>query len=165
MAKVVRLFRSPDTADKALGLLRDKGFNNEVSVVFRPMEQNRGLAAKLAGPSKSAIGGLGELLSTGPISTPLKENKEELAALLIKELGISAEQGKYYEFALRIGGILVAVYADESKTSLARQALKSAETLWKEPAVSAKSPGFVKAGRMVDTNPVDAPMSGDFRRY
>jgi len=165
MTKVVRLFRSPDSVDKALGVLKDKGFSKEVAVVLRPMEQNRRLASKLTGSSQSDIGGLGQVLSTGPVSAPLKDAKEDLAALLSRELGIPAEQGKYYEFALRIGGILLAVYTDESKASLARLALKSAETLAKEPAVSAKSPGFVKAARMVDTNPVDAPMSGDFRRY
>ncbi|MFC1962830.1 hypothetical protein ACFLWB_02400 [Chloroflexota bacterium] len=164
MAKIVKLFRSPDAAERALALLSEKGFGgDETAVALRPMEQNRSVTGKLAHPS--AFGITSEFLAAGPLSGPLKGAKEELATLLVKELEIPAEQGVYYEFALQIGGILIAVYTDDTKAPLARQTLKSAEVLPGEQALSDKSPGFVRADRMVASHPIDASMSGDFRNY
>ncbi len=164
MAKIVKLFRSPDAAERALDLLSKKGFGeNETAVALHPMEQNHVMAGKLVHPS--AFGSANEFLATGPLSGPLKGAKEELAALFVKELEIPAEQGNYYEFALQIGGILIAVYTDDTKADLARQTLKSASVPPEEQALSDITPGFVKASRMAASNPIDASMSGDFRRY
>jgi hypothetical protein len=166
MAKVVKVFRGADAAERALSQLNQKGFKgDEIAVVLRQIERNRSLAGRLDKPSTSTLGNISDLLSAGPLSIPLKEAKEELADLLTRELEIPGAQGKYYDFALQAGGVLIAIYTDETKASLAQQILKSAEVLPKEQSMDTKSPGFVRANRMVATDPVDAPMSGDFRRY
>lgn len=164
MAKVVKLFRSPQDADKALTLLKKSGIaDSDVSVVLHQTEENKAFVKKIPGlGAKGASTNVGEVLSTGPVSAAVKDN---LAAALSKELGISEEQSKYYEFVVGIGGIVVAVQTDDAKTPKVREILKQAETLAKPVINQTKSPGFAKASRMATTNPVDASMSGDFRRY
>ena len=168
MAKVVKLFRNPQDADKTLTLLKKNGVAaSDISVILHQTEENKPFVNRVGdlGAKSAAATNVGQVLSAGPVSTALKEAKDSLAAALVKYLGISDEQAKYYEFVIGIGGIVVAVQADDAKAPKVRELLKQADTVSKPAPTSAKSPGFIKASRMATTNPVDAPMSGDFRRY
>ena len=118
---VVKLFRMPEEAQKALGELKNQGYTAE----------------DISGSST-----------------------EELAS----GWGLDEETVKYYQFGVALGGILVGVKADEAKASEARKIMRSAESSPEREKV-ASSPAFKQASRMSATNPIDAPMSGDFRMY
>jgi len=118
---VVKLFRMPEEAQKALGELKKTGYKAED-------------------------------ISSAP------------AESLADTWGLDEETVKYYQFGLAIGGILVGVQTDEAKTADVRKILRSAESS-PEREKMASSPAFKQASRMSATNPIDAPMSGDFRKY
>lgn len=173
MAKtVVKLFRDPEQAEKAAAELKAAGFKAEEIGV---LTADRGTAEKLAAGNMDIAADLslpeaGPVYATGPLATALKEASaaegDSLEAALAASLDISEEAIKYYEFGIAVGGILLGVRADEGRSSKAQEILRSADTeaadlgpMW------SKSPGFAAASRMTQTNPIDAPMSGDFRRY
>ncbi|MFC1905884.1 hypothetical protein ACFLWJ_00180 [Chloroflexota bacterium] len=118
---VVKLFRMPEEAQKALGELKDQGYTAEDISVASP---------------------------------------EALA----DSWGLDEETVKYYQFGVALGGILVGVKADEAKASEVRKIMRSAESSPEREKI-ASSPAFKQASRMSATNPIDAPMSGDFRKY
>ena len=57
------------------------------------------------------------------------------------------------------------VKADEAKLEDAKQVLRAVPVCSCGDRICGTSPGFQVASRMSATNPIDAPMSGDFRRY
>ncbi len=118
---VVKLFRMPDEAQKALSELKKKGYKAE----------------DISGASPET---------------------------LADTWGLDNETIKYYQFGLALGGILAGVQTDETKTADVRKILRSSESS-PEREQAASSPAFKQANRMSATNPIDAPMSGDFRKY
>lgn len=169
---VIKLFKDPGQAEKAAGELKAAGFKAEEIGV---LTADRGAAEKLAAGDMDIAADLslpeaGSAYATGPMATALKEASaaegESLEAALAASLDIPEEVVKYYEFGVAVGGILLGVRADEGRSSKAQEILRSAgtEAAEVEPMWS-KSPGFATASRMTQTNPIDAPMSGDFRRY
>lgn len=82
---------------------------------------------------------------------------------LKEALGVSPETAEYFSFGLGASGVLVVVETDEAKAGEAK-ALLGHRAPERKP-VGAASPGFDKASRMSSTNPVDATMTGDFRKY
>jgi hypothetical protein len=141
MAKAaVKLFRDPLNAEKAAGDLRSQGFRAEdIRILVCDSEKAERLGAKTT---------------------------REIGAALAN-LDLLEETLTYYEFAISAGGILVSVHADEARLPQAREILRDAE-LAVTPAKGemwASSPAFPAAGRMTETDPIDAKMTGDFRRY
>lgn len=142
MAKaVVKLFRDPLKAERAAEELKAKGFKgDEIGILVCDKEK-----AKILGT----------------------EPTEEIGAALTNLLHLPEETLRYYEFGVSVGGVLISVHTDEARLALAQETLRSAEVLF-TPArggMWASSPGFASAGRMTETDPIDARMTGDFRRY
>ncbi|MBE0415806.1 MAG: hypothetical protein IBX36_04615 [Dehalococcoidia bacterium] len=142
MAKAtVKFFRDPLNAEKAAQELRSKGFKaDEIGILVRDKEK-------------------AERLGTGAT--------EEIGAALANLLDLPEETLKYYEFGVSVGGVLISVHTDEARLPQARKILREADVgvapskgeMW------ASSPAFPAAGRMTQTDPIDAKMTGDFRRY
>ena len=84
---------------------------------------------------------------------------------LASSWGLAAETVRYYEFGVSLGGVVVGVRTEEAKAAEARRILRDAEFIPQRGGMWANSPAFPAAGRMTATDPVDAPMSGDFRKY
>jgi len=138
---IVKLFRDPQGAAKAIKELKSKGFKaDEVGILVRDGERAKKVGAKAT---------------------------KDVGAALARIEGLSAEAIKYYENAASVGAILVSVSADEKRLANARQIMRDADfagapnkfDMW------SASPGFPKAEKMSATHPVDAKMTGDFRRY
>ena len=83
------------------------------------------------------------------------------------ELGLSGQAADYYQIGLSLGGTIVKVAADEAQAEEINKLLLAIgfDELRERPAQWSTSPGFVLAERMSATNPIDAQMSGDFRKY
>ncbi len=167
MAKsIARLIRDPKIAETALKELQDHGFNHsKVGFLARQGDAASKLLAHLKGAAtaQATLPEVGTAVGAGPLAAALKES--DPGAAIIKALEITPEAWEYYRFGLVAGGILLAVQGEEAKLTEARTILKKAEL---RPAVmhaGANSPGFATADRMSATNPIDAPMSGDFRKY
>lgn len=137
----VKFFRDPLTAEKAAQDLRSQGFKaEEIRILVRDKEKAERLGA---------------------------EATEEIGAALTNWLDLPEETLRYYEFGVSIGGVLISVHTDEARLPKARQILRDAD-LAVTPArgeMWASSPAFPAAGRMTETDPIDAKMTGDFRRY
>ena len=85
----------------------------------------------------------------------------------LAESGLTEEALSYYQLGLSLGGTVVKVSTDESKADEVDKALRAtgAKPLTKRAPQWASSPGFTIASKMSATNPMDAQMSGDFRKY
>lgn len=133
-----KLFREPGEAREAVSQLKAKGFkDNEIVVVA----------------SKSRVNELGADVKATP-------DMKKLA-----DLGLSEEAADYYQYSIPLGGIVVGVSADEGRLAQAKEALRAVPVCSCSDRICDTSPGFRLASRMTATNPIDAPMSGDFRKY
>lgn len=139
MAKAVtKLFRDLGEAKTAIGELKAKGYKAEEVVVVASAQRSK------------EIGG-----DVKPVSDPAK-----LAAMGVPEATVD-----YYGYVVPAGGIVVGVQADESRLAQAQEILRGVESCACGERSCDTSPGFDAAGRMSATNPLDATMSGDFRRF
>lgn len=157
---VVKLYRDLPRARKAVQQLLSSGFApQEVSLVAGSKEL--GQIAEVGGvpTTQGTMSGVAVAVC-GPLAQELKGGSVEQA--LQEALGVAEDGMGYYQFGVITGGVVVAVTGDEKKLAGARNALREAETMVAEKA---HSPGFEQAPRMTGTNPVDAKMTGDFRRY
>ncbi|MBI2857356.1 MAG: general stress protein [Chloroflexi bacterium] len=159
-----RLFRDPNAARHAVEALVSAGFNTSDIGVLARDEAVAGAVfgaetKRLALPEAAgmAVGGRLALLASASGANG------KLAGALAESLGLAREAAEYYEFALGAGGVLVSVQAAEDRQAEARRILGEADIT--PPKAGVASPGFYKADRMSATNPVDAAMTGDFRRY
>jgi len=143
---VVKLFRNPQQAEEVVSELKAKGYKaKEIGVLVKG---DSGVVAK---------GALSPAISGG----------SDLRAALCELLGIPEETAGYYQLGLSLGGVVVSVQADESHLEEAQRLLRVAgakSTPEKHPRWST-CPPFDIASRMSETNPIDAPMTGDFRKY
>jgi hypothetical protein len=157
---VVKLYRDLPRARKAVQQLLSSGFApQEVSLVAGPQDLVQ--IAEVGGvPTVQATMSGKAVAVSGPLSQELKDGSVEQA--LLEALGVAEDGMGYYQFGVITGGVMVAVTGDEQKLAGARHALREAETMVAEKA---QSPGFEQAPRMTGTDPVDAKMTGDFRRY
>jgi len=78
--------------------------------------------------------------------------------------GLDEDTIKYYQWGVSLGGILVGVQTKEDNISKVRRILRNAESV-PEKETKSSSPAFKIADRMSATHPIDASMSGDFRKY
>ena len=132
-----KLFREPLEAKKAIEDLKAKGFKDDDILVVATAER----------------------------AEALKGLKAETDAGKLAEMGVYEETIEYYKYSLPSGGIIVSVKADEAKLEDAKQVLRAVPVCSCGDRICGTSPGFQVASRMSATNPIDAPMSGDFRRY
>ena len=157
----VKLFREPQNAKKAARELKSKGFSaEEIGILVR----DKGEAAKFASPKASTkvmLPEAGAAFALGPLAKAGK--KATLASLL----DLPEETIRYYEFGISVGGVLISVHTDEARLPQAQQILRAADVLVAAARgeMWATSPGFAAAGRMTESDPIDAKMTGDFRRY
>ncbi len=137
---VVKLFKDPVVAAKATEELKSKGYKaEEIDILVRDGDKAKELGAKVT---------------------------EDIGAALTK-LDVPEDTAAYYEFSASMGGILISVQTDEARIPQAREVLRNAglgatsarEEMW------ASSPAFPAAERMSATDPIDARMTGDFRKY
>jgi hypothetical protein len=138
---VIKLFRDPQLAAKAAEGLKSKGFkDNEIGILVSDAGRAKQLGAKVT---------------------------TDIGATLAKLEGLSEEAAQYYEGAASIGAVLISVTADDKRLNEAQGVMREAEfssgpnrfDMW------STSPGFPEAEKMSATNPLDAKMSGDFRKY
>jgi hypothetical protein len=132
-----KLFREPLEAKKAVEELKAKGFKDDDILVVATAERAKALEGLKAETDASKLAGM----------------------------GVYEETIEYYKYSLPSGGIVVSVKADESKLEDAKQVLRAVPVCSCGDRICGTSPGFQVASRMSATNPIDAPMSGDFRRY
>jgi hypothetical protein len=139
MAKVAtKLFRELEEAKHAVGDLKAKGYKAEEIGVIANEKRGKELGADI-----KAVSDVGKLA----------------------KLGIPEETVNYYQYGVAAGGIVVSVQADESRIAAAQEVLRGATCACESSSLCDVSPGFLKAGRMSATNPLDAQMSGEFRKY
>ena len=133
-----KLFREPQEAKQAVSDLKAKGFKEDEIVVLASEAR-----AKELGSDIKAATDIGKLA----------------------QIGVTEDTVNYYQYSIPMGGIVVGVQGDEAKLAQAQEVLRAVPVCSLGDRIRGVSPGFLKAGRMSATNPVDAPMSGDFRRY
>lgn len=137
----VKLFRDPLRAAKAAEDLKSNGFKGqEIGIVVSSGESAEKLGATVTKDVTAAL-------------SDLSDRSEEAI--------------KYYEAGLEVGGVLINVKADEARLAKAQEILKSADVgdSPKRFEMWSSSPAFPAAEKMSATNPIDAKMSGDFRKY
>lgn len=137
---VVKLFRDPLSAAKATEELKSKGFKaEEITILVSDADKAKKLGTKAT---------------------------DKIGAALTK-LDLPEDTIKYYEFSASIGGVLVSVQADESRLSQAQEILREVgiKDSPKKGEMWVSSPAFPAAVRMTATDPIDAKMTGDFRKY
>ncbi len=160
MPKVqTKLFRKPEDAKKAINELKAKGFKaEEIGIVT-------------GGKGKKEMGDVKPAADVGPVTAmghaaSLSQGGSDLAKALGEFWSVPEDTVNYYQRAVSLGGIVVSVHADDAHAEKAHEVLRAAAAhARKKMPLQEISPGFLKASRMSCTNPIDAPMSGDFRRY
>ena len=160
MPKVqTKLFRKPEDAKKAISELKAKGFKaEEIGIV------TSGKGKKEMGDVKPAAD-VGSVTAMGHASS-LSKAGSDLAKALSEFWSVPEDTVNYYQHVISLGGIVVSVHADDAHAEKAHEVLRAAAAhARKKMPLQEISPGFLKASRMSSTNPIDAPMSGDFRRY
>ena len=135
---VAKLFRDPEEAKRAVGELKDKGYKPEEIGVLSGAERAKEMGADVKSTSDAGK---------------------------LAEMGIPEATVDYYQYAIESGGIVVSVQTDESRMNQVQELLRTVPICACESRIHGTSPGFKVADRMSATNPMDAPMSGDFRRY
>jgi len=160
MPKVqTKLFRRPEDAKKAIHELKAKGIKaEEIGVIT-------------GGKGKQEISDVKPVADVGSVTamghaTSLSKAGGDLAKELGEFWSVPEDTVNYYQRGISLGGIVVSVHADEVHAEKAHEVLRTAAAHpRKKMPLQEISPGFLKASRMSSTNPIDAPMSGDFRRY
>jgi hypothetical protein len=167
MAKAIaKLFRDPQNAEKAIKELKTHGFDiKEIGILMRQGDEAHLLHSLTKGTAsaQASLPEVGTTIGTGPLAAALKQADPGTA--LTEALGITPEAYEYYRFGILVGGILVSVHDSEERLAKAGAIMRAAVPKPQVLETGAKSPGFAIAERMNATNPMDAPMSGDFRKY
>ncbi|NLM25701.1 MAG: hypothetical protein GX208_06240 [Firmicutes bacterium] len=153
LSTVIGVFKNSEAAEKAVKMLREKGFGeNEISIIARDegktvkrdMEVGGdlggseditdgtawggalgGLAGLLAGVGALVIPGIGPIVAAGPIAGVLSGAVTGGVAGGLIDLGIPEERGKAYEQHLKSGGILAVVETSEDKVQDVSEVLRN----------------------------------------
>lgn len=167
MAKsIAKLFRDPESALQAVTELLAHDYKKEEIGLLMRLKDGRRLLSLLGegATAQLSLPQVGEVTALGALARTLSQEPEASQALA-KVINTSPESYGYYEFGLRMGGVLVTVHGEEAHLGKALRLLRS--SVRRELAIGRKSanPGFNTASRMTTTDPLDAKMTGDFRRY
>ncbi len=133
-----KLFREPKDVLQAVGELKAKGFKADDIVVLASEARAKSLGADI-----KTISDAGKLA----------------------EMGVPEDTVNYYSYSVPMGRIVVGIKTDEARIDEAKALLRAVPICSLGDRIIGTSPGFLQASRMSATNPIDAPMSGDFRRY
>lgn len=160
----IKLFRDPDVAKKVMRDLGTRGYKaQEIASVGRGSHEK--------GAVHVNVPELGDIEVTGVAAAAVKEagahpSKEALLAALTKAWGVAEDATIYYELGLSMGGTVVSVHAEEPRLAKAQEVLRQGDQAAVQRTVPwSNSPGFKQAKRMLKTDPRDAEMSGDWRKY
>jgi len=169
MAKAVtKLFREPQQAENAIDKLKAEGYQaGEVGILIQEKGDGETFAPDLVPVTKDiSFPGMGAVIAKGAVAAAITGGSEPRAAL-IELWGVSEETLSYYQSGLSLGGVVISVHAEGARLEEARQLLREAgvKPLTERSPRWASCPPFDLASRMSETNPIDAPMTGDFRRY
>lgn len=138
---IVKLFRDPAKAAKAAEELKSQGFKaGEIELLVSDGAAADKLGTKPTKDIGKALSGIGD---------------------------VPAEAVKYYEQGASLGGVLISVKGDEASIDKAQGIMRQVDfadtpqyfEMW------SSSPAFPIAEKMSATDPLDAKMSGDFRKY
>ena len=167
MAKVVaKLFRDPASAEKVASELKAIGYKaDEIGILVCDNQKAEKFARDIGVLPTTEVA---PIIALGWLANALNETaKEDLACALTQLLDASEETYNYWSFGISVGGVLVSIRADETRLPQMQGIFRSvsAKATGDRTGIWANSPGFARAGRMTATDPIDAPMSGDFRRY
>lgn len=170
MAKVaVKLFRNLQEAEEAVGKLRAKGYHNEEIGVLTGETVDLSRFAQNGQQAKGVdIPGTGKVNALGPLATALASpGTDSPAQVLAKAMAIPEEALAYYQVGISLGRVLLSVHGEASRVGEAREIMRAltAQAPHVRVVPGSQSPGFSTAGRMTETDPIDAKFSGDFRRY
>ena len=133
-----KLFREPAEVKQAVSELKAKGYKDSDIVVLASKERAKDIG--------------GDIKVTSDVNS-------------LTAMGVLQDTIDYYQYSIPMGSIIVGVKAEESRLDEAKALLRTVPVCSLEDRITGTSPGFLKASRMSATNPIDAPMSGDFRRY
>ena len=153
MSTVIGVFNQVEAAEKAVKVLREKGFTeNEISIIAKDEGKTRkrdmevggdfgaeqniadgtawggalgGLAGILAGVGTLAIPGIGPIVAAGPLAGALSGAVTGGVAGGLIDLGIPEERGQEYEQKLKAGGILAVIETSPEKVNEASEILRS----------------------------------------
>ncbi len=169
MAKAVtKLFREPQQAENAISELKAKSYQvGEVGILIQEKGDGETFAPDLVPVTKDiSLPGVGAVIAKGTVAAAITGGSEPSAAL-IELWGVPEETLSYYQYGLSLGGVVVSVHAEGARLEQARQLLREigVKPLTERSPRWASCPPFDVASRMSETNPIDAPMTGDFRRY
>lgn len=165
---VAKLFREPQQVEDVLNKLKAKGYRaEEVGILVSEKGDEQKFAPELVPVTTGAsLPGVGMITAKGALASAMSGGGD-LRPLLVELWGISEETLNYYQTGLSLGGIVVSVHGEDPRLEEARQILRSVgvKPLTGRSPMWASCPPFDIASRMSETNPIDAPMTGDFRRY
>jgi len=172
MAKApVKFFRNPEQAHNALKELKAQGYKpEEIGLLARERREMEAFLAETAGPVVRGVvlTNIGPVLAAGPLARALESAHNGDAGELLAQV-IELPEGRigFYQFGLALGGVLVSVHVEGERAQQAKQLLRKLEAASIGPTgpTAVNSPGFLSGSRMTETNPRDAEMTGDFRRY
>ena len=165
---VAKLYREPNDAIMAINELQGKGCKaDEIGILLRDSTDAKNVVAAVKGANVSNITlpQSGSSIAAGPVAKSLSGAGEDITEAISQTLEINEDASKYYQFGISVNGVVVSVHTDEARSNEARQILRKIEAPIEKDATAANHPGFGKASRMSATDPVDAAMSGDFRKY
>ena len=162
MPKVVtKLFRELGLAEKALNELKLKGYTaKDIGIVA---SEGKAMASEVSPVAKASIADAGAVVLAGAVAGAVKE--KDPGAALAALWGVPEDTLSYYKFGVSLGGVVISVHAEEKKVEKAREIIRAVEGEGERRLVWTPSPGFLQAQRMSATDPVDAKMTGDFRKY
>ncbi|MDO8490693.1 MAG: hypothetical protein Q7T04_01600 [Dehalococcoidia bacterium] len=163
---VVKLFGNAEQAAQALASLKGKGYKAEEIGVLISVQTNATAFTREASLHNKLVrlDSMGTAVASGPL-TELSKAKDVNAALA-KLWGVAEETIDYYITGVAHGSVAISVHDSEDKLAEAKKILRAATAGPTETTKAyASSPAFSLTPRMAATNPVDAKMTGDFRKY
>lgn len=149
MKTVIGVFTSHNQAEKAVNELRNRGFENEISIVakddhsYTGTDHNStmsggdsvadgattggvigGIAGLAVGAGALAIPGLGAIIAAGPIAGLLSGAATGGIAGGLVDWGIPEDRSRFYEEQVRHGDIVAAIKTDDDKINSAADILR-----------------------------------------
>ena len=163
---VVKLFGNAEQAARALSSLKEKGYKpEEIGVLVSAQTNATSLTRDVSLHNKLVrLDNMGTAVATGPLADLAKEKNVDAA--LAKLWGVAEDTISYYVTGVAHGSVAVSVHAAEARLDEAKKILRAATADSDDSTTAYQgSPAFSLTPRMAATNPVDAKMTGDFRKY
>ncbi len=142
MSKIIGYFNERDTADKVARQLRERGFEDKISLIAREdknksSQENQdlgdgaltggvlgGIAGLALGVGALAVPGIGPIVAAGPLSGIIAGAITGGVAGGLVDYGIPEERSQHYEQKVQEGKILAVIEASQEKVSEVSNFLK-----------------------------------------